>query len=149
MLGIRLPLLPMEARVASELPTGPEWQYEPKWDGFRCLVFRDRAKIVLQSKSGQPLTRYFPELVERFLKLKASRFALDGEILVEEAAFDAPRRTTVPIRTICRTSISRPAAGAAIAGNPANRYGAEVVFPAQHRSGRNRGEAATTSVSKR
>src|SRR6185437_7876541 len=72
----------MEAMLVDEIPTGAGWQYEPKWDGFRCLVFRDRARVELQSKSGQPLTLYFPELVGAFLKLKAFRFVLDGEIAV-------------------------------------------------------------------
>ena len=53
---------PMEARSVEEIPTGEEWQYEPKWDGFRCLTFRDREKIYLQSKNGQPLARYFPDV---------------------------------------------------------------------------------------
>jgi ATP-dependent DNA ligase len=73
---------PMEALPASELPAGPEWQYEPKWDGFRCLAFRDGNKVDLQSKSGKPLTRYFPELVAALLELKAHRFVLDGEIVI-------------------------------------------------------------------
>jgi ATP-dependent DNA ligase len=73
---------PMEALPASELPSGPEWQYEPKWDGFRCLAFRDRKRIDLQSKSGKPLTRYFPELVEALADLKADKFVLDGEIVI-------------------------------------------------------------------
>jgi ATP-dependent DNA ligase len=72
----------MEALPATELPTGPEWQYEPKWDGFRCLAFRDRKKVDLQSKSGKPLTRYFPELVAELQKLKAAQFVLDGEIVI-------------------------------------------------------------------
>src|SRR5579862_3484926 len=54
---------PMEAQPAEKLPEGPEWHYEPKWDGFRCLAFRDGAHVDLESKSGKPLTRYFPELV--------------------------------------------------------------------------------------
>ena len=59
------PSLPADGSpVGRRDPGGPEWQYEPKWDGFRCLVFRDGDKVELQSKSGQPLTRYFPELVE-------------------------------------------------------------------------------------
>ncbi|MEA2993946.1 MAG: hypothetical protein QOD40_2866 [Alphaproteobacteria bacterium] len=65
-----------------EVPTGEEWQYEPKWDGFRCLVFRDGNKVELQSKSGQTLTRYFPELVDAARKLKAKAFVLDGEIVI-------------------------------------------------------------------
>ena len=72
----------MEARSVDEIPGGPEWQYEPKWDGFRCLLSRDESKIVLRSKSGEDLTRYFPELVEAALKLKAASFVLDGEIVV-------------------------------------------------------------------
>jgi ATP-dependent DNA ligase len=72
----------MEALSVDEIPVGEEWQYEPKWDGFRCLVFRDGNKVELQSKSGQPLTRYYPELVEAALKLKAKKFVLDGEIVV-------------------------------------------------------------------
>ncbi len=73
---------PMEALSATELPTGPNWQYEPKWDGFRCLAFRDGKSVDLRSKSGKPLTRYFPELVAEFAALKPARFVLDGEIVV-------------------------------------------------------------------
>ncbi len=72
----------MEALSVDEIPTGEEWQYEPKWDGFRCLVFRDGGKVELQSKSGQTLTRYFPDLVEAVQKIKAKCFVLDGEIVV-------------------------------------------------------------------
>ena len=72
----------MEALSVDEIPTGEEWQYEPKWDGFRCLVFRDRDKVELQSKSGQSLTRYFPELVEAVRTVKATTFVLDGEIVI-------------------------------------------------------------------
>jgi ATP-dependent DNA ligase len=72
----------MEAQPASELPAGPQWQYEPKWDGFRCLAFRDGAAVDLESKSGKPLTRYFPEIVEAVQAVKASKFVLDGEIVI-------------------------------------------------------------------
>jgi ATP-dependent DNA ligase len=72
----------MEALLVDEIPTGQRWQYEPKWDGFRCLVFRDRKEVYLQSKAGQPLARYFPELVDAALALKAERFVLDGEIAI-------------------------------------------------------------------
>src|SRR5258707_10318426 len=72
----------MEALQVDETPVGPEWQYEPKWDGFRCLVFRDGADVKLQSKSGRPLTRYFPELVEATCQVKSRTFVLDGEIVV-------------------------------------------------------------------
>ncbi len=73
---------PMEAQPATELPKGPEWQYEPKWDGFRCLAFRDGTRIELMSKSAKPLTRYFPELVASLLSLKPEKFVLDGEIVI-------------------------------------------------------------------
>jgi ATP-dependent DNA ligase len=72
----------MEALPVEEIPTGRQWQYEPKWDGFRALVFRDGRRVRIQSKSGQPLERYFPELVEAVLALKARIFVLDGEIVV-------------------------------------------------------------------
>jgi ATP-dependent DNA ligase len=75
---------PMEAQPATELPAGPEWQYEPKWDGFRCLAFRDISRVDLQSKSGKPLGRYFPELVAAIRGLKPTKFVLDGEIVIPE-----------------------------------------------------------------
>src|SRR5262245_23340514 len=81
-LALHPPLPPMEALSVDEVPKGKNWQYEPKWDGFRCLVFRDGGKVDLQSKSGQSLTRYFPELVAAVASLKAKRFVLDGEIVV-------------------------------------------------------------------
>ncbi len=79
---LRPPYPPMEARLVEELPEGPQWVYEPKWDGFRCLAFRDGTAIELQSKSGQPLTRYFPEVVDALRSVPARRFVLDGEIVV-------------------------------------------------------------------
>ena len=75
----------MDALLVDQIPNGNGWQYEPKWDGFRCLVFRDGPEIDLQSKSGQPLGRYFPELTDTFLKLKTNRFVLDGEVAVPVA----------------------------------------------------------------
>ena len=81
-LPITPPYPPMEARAVGRIPSGEQWLYEPKWDGFRCLAFRDGDTIALQSKAGQPLTRYFPELVEGFLALKPRRFVIDGEIVI-------------------------------------------------------------------
>jgi len=72
----------MEALSVSEIPAGPEWQYEPKWDGFRSLAFRDRETVNLQSKACKPLTRYFPELASALGELKARRYVIDGEIVV-------------------------------------------------------------------
>ena len=75
---------PMEADTAREIPTGREWEYEPKWDGFRCLAFRDGREVHIMSKSGQPLARYFPEIEEALLSLEAKKFVLDGELIVTQ-----------------------------------------------------------------
>src|SRR5436309_15553298 len=81
-LPLKPPLPPMEARSVNELPIGSEWQYDPKWDGFRCIAFRDGDKIFLQSKAGQPLARYFPDVVAQIAKLSAKHFVLDGELVI-------------------------------------------------------------------
>ncbi len=81
-LPIQAPFEPMEARTEEVIPAGQGWQYEPKWDGFRCLAFRDGDQVILQSKSGQPLSRYFPELVIALQQLYAPRFVLDGELVI-------------------------------------------------------------------
>jgi ATP-dependent DNA ligase len=75
-------LTAMEARSVDTIPRGDEWQYEPKWDGFRCLLSRHGSKVELRSKSGEDLTRYFPELIDAALELKAAEFLLDGELVV-------------------------------------------------------------------
>jgi ATP-dependent DNA ligase len=72
----------MEARSVDAIPTGQEWQYEPKWDGFRCLLRRDPDAVAMYSKSGQDLSRYFPEVVAAALTLREKSFVLDGEIVV-------------------------------------------------------------------
>jgi ATP-dependent DNA ligase len=82
----------MEALSVEAIPKGTDWQYEPKWDGFRCVAFRDGGSVHLQSKSLQPLARYFPEVAEALAELEANHFVLDGEIAVPEGrgfSFDA------------------------------------------------------------
>lgn len=82
----------MEARSVEAIPRGKEWQYEPKWDGFRCLLARSGNNVDLRSKSGEDLARYFPEIVAAALSLKADRFTLDGELVVPHGkgfSFDA------------------------------------------------------------
>jgi ATP-dependent DNA ligase len=81
-LPILPPYLPMEAKRVDRIPAGDGWQFEPKWDGFRAIVFRSGDSVAVQSKSGQPLGRYFPEVVEAMLELRQKRFVLDGEIVV-------------------------------------------------------------------
>src|ERR1041385_1350113 len=91
-LPLHPPYPPAEARAVKELPRGPGWLYEPKWDGFRCLAFRRGDEIILQSKAGQPLGRYFPEIVAALLALTERKFVLDGEIVIRSGAgldFDA------------------------------------------------------------
>jgi ATP-dependent DNA ligase len=82
----------MEARSVADIPTGDEWQYEPKWDGFRCLLERDGKTVTMTSKSGQDLKRYFPEVAQAAALLPEQRFILDGELVVPlegEFSFDA------------------------------------------------------------
>jgi ATP-dependent DNA ligase len=76
----------MEARSVDAIPRGTQWQYEPKWDGFRCLLSRQGRKVDLRSKSGEDLARYFPELVAAVLQLRATTFQLDGEIVVPQGS---------------------------------------------------------------
>lgn len=77
-----LDFAPMEAESVEEIPTGAGWQYEPKWDGFRCLAFRHGGEVELRSKAGQPLGRYFPEIVAAAGQLPATDFVLDGELVI-------------------------------------------------------------------
>jgi len=87
-MNLPLPLdyAPMEAKLVDKLPEGAAWQYEPKWDGFRCLAFKDDDEVELRSKAGQPFNRYFPEIVEAMQALPARQCVLDGELVVPEGA---------------------------------------------------------------
>lgn len=105
--------LPMEAELVGELPTGTGWQYEPKWDGFRCLAFRDGDHVALRSKKGQPLERYFPEIVAALRALAVPRVVLDGELVVPvagELSFDDLLQRIHPAASrIARLAQERPA----------------------------------------
>jgi ATP-dependent DNA ligase len=81
--GLSADMEPMEARSAEALPAGQEWQYEPKWDGFRCLAFRHGEAIDIRAKSGKPLGRFFPEVVDFLRALPSDRFVIDGELVIE------------------------------------------------------------------
>ncbi len=83
-LALPISFQPMEAQLVAELPRGDEWQYEPKWDGFRCMAFKDGSDVDLRSKSGQPFNRYFPEIVSAVQSLGARRCVLDGELVIPE-----------------------------------------------------------------
>jgi ATP-dependent DNA ligase len=81
-LPLKPPVMPQLARPAKELPSGDGWRFEPKWDGFRTIVFRDGDDVQLQSRNGRPMNRYFPEVVEQVLQLPGERLVLDGEMVV-------------------------------------------------------------------
>ncbi len=104
---------PMEAVTDDTLPDDGDWQYEPKWDGFRCLVFRDGDAVELRSKSGQPLARYFPEIADAVLALRAKRFVIDGELVVRlggAPSFDALLQRIHPAATrVTRLAAETPA----------------------------------------
>jgi ATP-dependent DNA ligase len=81
-LPLKPPIKPQLARPAKELPDGDGWRFEPKWDGFRTIVFRDGDDVRLQSRNGKPMNRYFPEVVEQVLALPGQRLVMDGEMIV-------------------------------------------------------------------
>jgi ATP-dependent DNA ligase len=112
-LPIQPPYPPAEAKSVESLPHESGWLYEPKWDGFRCLAFRQGDEVVLQSKAGQPLGRYFPEIVAALLALPERKFVLDGEIVVRSGAgldFDALLQRIHPAASrIHRLSLETPA----------------------------------------
>jgi len=91
-LAVPLDIEPMEAKLVGELPEGDDWQFEPKWDGFRCLAFRAGDEVDLKAKSGKPLARYFPEMVATLARLPQTCFVLDGELTIfkdGDFSFDA------------------------------------------------------------
>ncbi|HEU4604074.1 MAG TPA: ATP-dependent DNA ligase [Steroidobacteraceae bacterium] len=90
--SIPLTTAPMEAKLVEALPNDAGWQFEPKWDGFRCLAFRDGDKVELRAKSGKSLSRYFPEVLEALRTLPIERFVIDGELAIpigNSLSFDA------------------------------------------------------------
>jgi ATP-dependent DNA ligase len=112
-LPVRPPFAPMLARLTRELPEDG-YLYEPKWDGFRCLAFRERGDVDLRSRNHRPLARYFPELVAALLQLPGDCFVLDGEIVVATSQgldFDALLRRLHPAASrIERLRVETPAA---------------------------------------
>src|SRR4051812_42510556 len=95
-------LQPMEARSFEELPSGEGWQYEPKWDGFRCLAFKIGRNVELKGKSGKSLSRYFPEVIDAFSALGVQRAILDGELVIKfggTLSFGALQRRLHPAKS--------------------------------------------------
>src|ERR1041385_629858 len=81
-LPVKPPILPMLAKRVSELPAAGDWIFEPKWDGFRALIFRDGDEVLIQSRDEKPLNRYFPELIDPLKSQLPKRAVLDGEIVI-------------------------------------------------------------------
>ncbi len=106
-------IVPMEALLAEALPDDTGWQYEPKWDGFRCIAVREGLSVNLWSKSGKPLGRYFPEVVAMLERLRAKRFVLDGELLISSGgvvSFDALQLRLHPAESrVTKLSAATPA----------------------------------------
>jgi ATP-dependent DNA ligase len=104
---------PMEALLVDELPKEDGWQFEPKWDGFRCLAFRGGDEVELKAKSGKPLSRFFPEMVAALRALPVSEFVIDGELAIpqgSELSFDALQMRLHPAESrIRKLSIETPA----------------------------------------
>jgi ATP-dependent DNA ligase len=104
---------PMEARLVDELPDEPGWQFEPKWDGFRCLAYRAGDEVDLRAKSGKPLARYFPEVVALLKRLAQQQFAIDGELAIpvgNTLSFDALQMRLHPAESrIRKLSVETPA----------------------------------------
>ena len=112
-LAVPVGIEPMEAKLVSELPEEPGWQFEPKWDGFRCLAFRAGDKVDLRAKSGKPLGRYFPEVVAMLGGLRPSPFVIDGELAIpvyNTLSFDALQMRIHPAESrIKKLSVETPA----------------------------------------
>src|SRR6266699_1369323 len=110
---LKPPLPPMEARLVEQVPTGAEWRFEPKWDGFRCLAFRDGDEVVLKAKSGKPLGRFFPDVVADLQALPVDRFVVDGELTIAvdgELSFEALQARLHPAASrVAKLAASQPA----------------------------------------
>ncbi|MBB3452755.1 ATP-dependent DNA ligase [Rhizobium sp. BK313] len=111
--GLPLDLEPMEAKSADELPNEEGWQFEPKWDGFRCLAFKEGDVVDIRAKSGKPLGRYFPEILSLLRGLPLERFVVDGELVIElegRLSFEAMQMRLHPAESrIRKLSASTPA----------------------------------------
>jgi ATP-dependent DNA ligase len=112
-LPIDLSFEPMELAAVEAIPAGDQWLYEPKWDGFRCVVYRDGDDVHLQSKAGQPLARYFPEIVAAVRALASKQCVLDGELMLqvgEGLSFDALLQRIHPAESrVKRLAMETPA----------------------------------------
>lgn len=110
-LPVPLTLVPMEAEPVDTLPDGPGWAFEPKYDGFRCVVFRDAGIVELRSRRQRPLARFFPEVAAAIAALTVPRFVMDGELTIANAGFDTLQMRLHPAASrIAKLSREHPAA---------------------------------------
>ena len=124
-LPISPPVLPMLAKRVGELPEGDSWIFEPKWDGFRTLIFRDHDEILIQSRDEKSLNRYFPELVETLLAQLPKRCVLDGEIVIATERgldFDALQLRIHPAASRVRILATQTPASIVFSGSPWRRH---------------------------
>jgi ATP-dependent DNA ligase len=113
-LPIPLDFAPMEAKLVDALPEDPGWRFEPKWDGFRCLAFRAGDEVELRAKSGKPLGRYFPDVVEMLKAVAVERFVVDGELTIAvggQLSFDALQLRLHPAESRVRKLAAETPAG--------------------------------------
>jgi ATP-dependent DNA ligase len=114
-MAFALPLTtaPMEAKLVETLPTDADWQFEPKWDGFRCLAYKTGDKVELRAKSGKPLARFFPDIVARVRAMRADNFVIDGEIIIVvsgKLAFEALQMRLHPAASrVAKLAAEQPA----------------------------------------
>jgi ATP-dependent DNA ligase len=106
-LEVPLTVQPMEALPVDDLPKGKGWLFEPKYDGFRCILFRDGDLVYLQSRRQRPLGRYFPELIAAATHLPIQRFVFDGELIIPDEPFDTLQLRLHPAAS--RVQSKRPA----------------------------------------
>jgi ATP-dependent DNA ligase len=139
-LPLAFPYPPMEAESTDTLPSGPGWQFEPKWDGFRCVAFRDESIVLIQSKAGKPLGRYFPDVVESLGSLEAKRFVLDGEIVIPvngRLSFDELLLRVHPAESRVRTLVAAHRARLVVFDLLVDERGRSLVgLPLEERRGR-------------
>ncbi|OHB27637.1 MAG: ATP-dependent DNA ligase [Phenylobacterium sp. RIFCSPHIGHO2_01_FULL_69_31] len=113
-LPVPLDLAPMEAKLVDEIPRDGGWRFEPKWDGFRCLAYRDGDEVLLKAKSGKPLNRFFPDMVAALAALPIDRFVLDGELTIAvdgEPSFEALQMRLHPAESrVRKLAAEQPAA---------------------------------------
>ena len=130
LIAVPLGLEPMEAKLVTELPENSGWQFEPKWDGFRCLAYRAEKEVDLQAKSGKTLARYFPEIVALLAGLPQRTFVVDGELAIptgDSLSFNALQMRIHPAESRIRQP---PRAKSPLTATSGHSMAAKLQWPA-------------------